>query len=118
MSELSELHVFNIPRADKGRWVAASRAAGGGLESWVIRTLNAAVNERFKTALDADLEQPTRAEVRAARLKAELTQTQAGELVHASLKTWQNWESEGAEGRKMPLAAWELFLIKTSQASS
>ena len=39
---LSELHIVGIDRSDKGRWVAASRAAGGNLESWVVATLNAA----------------------------------------------------------------------------
>ena len=57
--------------------------------------------------------QPTPAEIKAARTAAGLTQSQAAALVHAGLKTWQNWESESGEGRKIPLASWELFLIKT-----
>lgn len=57
--------------------------------------------------------QPTPAQVRAERTEAGITQTQAAHLVHASLKTWQNWESETGESRKIPLASWELFLIKT-----
>lgn len=60
------------------------------------------------------IEQPTPFQVRGARTAAGLTQTQAGNLVHTSTRTWQNWEAEGNEGRKIPLASWELFLIKTN----
>lgn len=60
--------------------------------------------------------QPTNAEIKTARLAAGLTQTEAAALVHAGLKTWQNWETDGGEARKIPLAAWELFLIKTNAA--
>jgi putative transcriptional regulator len=60
--------------------------------------------------------QPAPADIKTARVAAGLTQTEAAALVHAGLKTWQNWESEGGEARKIPLAAWELFLIKTSTA--
>ncbi len=35
------------------------------------------------------------------------TQTEAARTVHASLRTWQDWE---AGKRRMPLAAWELYL--------
>lgn len=62
------------------------------------------------------LKQPTPAQVRAARKAAGLTQTQAAELVHAAgWRTWWNWEKESssAESREIPLAAWDLFLIKT-----
>ena len=62
--------------------------------------------------------QPTPAEVKAARVAAGLTQTEAAALVHAGLKTWQNWESEGGEARKIRLPSWELFLIKTSSIKS
>lgn len=63
--------------------------------------------------MDQQITQPTPTEIKAARVAAELTQTEAATLVHAGLKTWQNWESDGDAGRKIPLAAWELFLIKT-----
>lgn len=63
----------------------------------------------------AKITQPTHAQVRAAREAAGLTQGEAAALVHGSSRTWQNWESEGPEGRKIPLASWELFLIKTGQ---
>jgi DNA-binding transcriptional regulator YiaG len=54
---------------------------------------------------------PTAAEVARARKAAGLTQTQAGELVYAPLRTWQDWEY-GA--RAMPPATWEYFLLLLS----
>jgi DNA-binding transcriptional regulator YiaG len=57
------------------------------------------------------LVQPTPEEIAEARLRAGLTQKEAALLVHAkSYRTWQDWE---AGKNRMPLAAWELFLIKT-----
>jgi len=61
-----------------------------------------------------NITQPTPAEVKVTREKAGLTQEQAGTLVHASKRTWQNWESEGNDSRTIPLSAWELFLIKAT----
>lgn len=52
---------------------------------------------------------PKPAEIRAAREAAALTQTQAGELVHANLRSWQQWE---AGDRRMHPAFWELFQLK------
>lgn len=54
---------------------------------------------------------PTSEQVRAARQSAGLTQTAAGELIHCSLRTWQQWE---AGHREMHPAFWELFLMKTA----
>lgn len=54
---------------------------------------------------------PTPAKIKAARLKADLTQAQAAELVGApSYRTWQNWERGISP---MPPAEWELFTLKT-----
>ena len=57
---------------------------------------------------------PTPEEIRAARQRAGLTQTQAAAMVYATLRTWQAWE--GAEGsgssRKMHPAIWELWRLK------
>lgn len=55
------------------------------------------------------LTRPTGTDIRAARQAAGLTQTAAGRLVHAALRTWQQWEAGDAA---MPLASWELFRIK------
>lgn len=55
---------------------------------------------------------PTPEEVRAARSAVGLTQTEASETVHASMRAWQQWE--GGE-RTMPPGLFELFMIKTGQ---
>jgi len=52
---------------------------------------------------------PTPDEIKQARTQAGLTQTEAGRLVHAALRTWQQWEYGEAQ---MNLAIWELFNIK------
>lgn len=54
----------------------------------------------------------TPTDIRAARTAAHLTQTQAGQTIGGTLRTWQDWES-GA--RTMPSAAWDLFLLCTDQ---
>lgn len=59
---------------------------------------------------------PAPAEVRATREKAGLTQTQAAEVIHSTLRAWQNWESEDESmGRRMHPGLFELFKIKTGQ---
>ena len=49
-------------------------------------------------------------EIKKARLKLGFTQKQAGEVVGAKRRTWQDWE---LGNRNMPIAKWELFRIKT-----
>jgi DNA-binding transcriptional regulator YiaG len=66
------------------------------------------------------MKKPTPREILEAREFAQLTQTQAAELVHArNYNTWANWEADRKDPRHraMPLAAWELFLIKTQQTA-
>ena len=55
------------------------------------------------------LERPTPEVIEAERRRAGLTQRAAAALVHGSLRGWQQWE---AGDRRMPLAVWELFLLK------
>lgn len=56
---------------------------------------------------------PSPQEIKEARRKAGLTQSQAGALVGApSQRTWQDWEGGR---RNMPAAKWELFLLKTKK---
>lgn len=43
----SELHITGIDRANKGKWVAASRLAGGSLADWAIEKLNDAANKEL-----------------------------------------------------------------------
>lgn len=54
---------------------------------------------------------PKPAEIAQAREEAELTQTQAGALIYAPLRTWQDWEGGKA---RMPPAAWEYFCLLIS----
>jgi len=55
---------------------------------------------------------PSPAEVRAAREAAKLTQTEAAERIHGTLRAWQDYE--GGQRRMHP-GLFELFLIKTGQ---
>ena len=57
------------------------------------------------------MKKPTPEKIREVRKAAGLTQTQAAELVHASLRAWQMWE---AGDREIGLASWELFILKTA----
>lgn len=58
---------------------------------------------------------PTPAEIREAREKAQLTQAAAAEIIHATTRSWENWETEGDEQRRMHPGLFELFLAKTGQ---
>jgi DNA (cytosine-5)-methyltransferase 1 len=55
---------------------------------------------------------PKPPEIRAAREAAGLTQAEAGELVHVSMRGWQQWE---AGERPMHPAFWELFRRKLKE---
>lgn len=57
---------------------------------------------------------PTPDQIRAVRLAAGLSQPEAGELILASKRSWENWE----QGRvKMHPGLFDYFLIKTKQRS-
>jgi DNA-binding transcriptional regulator YiaG len=59
------------------------------------------------------IEQPTPAQIKSARENVGDTQAEAAARVHSpSYRAWQNWE---AGTRTIPLASWELYLIKTGQ---
>lgn len=55
---------------------------------------------------------PTAEDVRAARERAGLSVEQAADLVHATVKAWNFWESGG---KSMHPAFWELFSLKARQ---
>lgn len=58
---------------------------------------------------------PTPVQVRAARLLAGHTQAAAAALVHRhDSSRWRGWERSGPSGRVIDLAAWELYLVKSS----
>lgn len=69
--------------------------------------------------------QPTPDEIRAARRRANMSQTEAGLLVCSAAtkpyRTWQGYEtavSNKNAHRAIPLATWELFLLLTGQHPS
>lgn len=53
---------------------------------------------------------PTLADIRAAREHARHSQRDAGSVVYQTERRWRAWEL--GESR-MPLASWELYLIRT-----
>lgn len=53
---------------------------------------------------------PNPEQIKAARAALGITQAQAGEVIGATRRTWQDWE---AGRRNMPESKWELFQIKT-----
>lgn len=53
---------------------------------------------------------PSPADIREARHRAGLTQSQAAALVGVTDRAWRYWERGS---RTMPSSAWELFKIKT-----
>ena len=59
---------------------------------------------------------PTPAQIRAARTKAGLTQTQAASLIGKSLRAWQMWECDVGlvSHRGMDAALYEFWKIKAS----
>ena len=71
--------------------------------------------------ISSRLTQPTPDEIRRARVRAGLTQTQAALMISSASarpwRTWQNYESPvgQASARPIPLATWELFLVLTNQ---
>ena len=52
---------------------------------------------------------PDPSEIKRARLRAGLTQTQAAEVIYSTKRTWQDWE--GGLHQMHP-ALWELFKLK------
>lgn len=58
---------------------------------------------------------PTPSQIRAARLAVGLTQVAAGALVYHARRAWQDWE---LGQRPMDQAVFELFLVKTGQATA
>ena len=58
---------------------------------------------------------PAPEQIRAAREEAGHTQTEAAHAVWSTLRSWQAWEDGGANGRRMPPAAWHLYLLRTGQ---
>lgn len=71
-----------------------------------------AATDRRREVRHADMVNPTKDEIVAARKAAGLTQEQAASLVYRRRLAWNRWES----GDPIDMACWELFLHKTRAA--
>ena len=56
---------------------------------------------------------PTPAQIRAARVKARMTQTTAASIIYLGAR--ERWTEYERGTSRMPQAKWELFLLKTNQ---
>ncbi len=57
---------------------------------------------------------PTPEEIKAARIKAGLSQERSAEIVGREMRTWQYWENGD---HNMPKGLWELYISKTQSGS-
>lgn len=66
---------------------------------------------------DFEIEQPSPEELRELIKDAGLSRAEASELLHASRRTWDKWTAriDSQDHRSIPLAAWELLLIKAGK---
>jgi DNA-binding transcriptional regulator YiaG len=69
--------------------------------------------------MDNQLKAPRPDELKSLRESLGLTQKEAASLVHVDSRTWQKWEAseELKNHRKIHLAFYELFLIKSKRAN-
>jgi len=63
------------------------------------------------------IEQPTPEQIRELIKSHGLTRRKAAELIYVSTSTWHKWSAPegGSDYREMPLAAWELMLLKLGE---
>lgn len=82
---------------------------------WELFKLKIKLNE-IGMVVDSEMEVlPTPERIKQARIDAGLTQTEAANLIHKSLRVWQNYE---LGDRGMDKAAWVLFQIKLKYPSN
>jgi hypothetical protein len=65
------------------------------------------------------MKHPSPEEICAMLKKHGLSREEGASLVHASLRAWNNWSAPigGVNHRQIPLATWELLLIKLGEHS-
>ncbi|WP_321885891.1 helix-turn-helix domain-containing protein [Paraburkholderia bannensis] len=65
----------------------------------------------------SNITQPTAEQISALIKKHGLSRQEAADLVHVSKFTWNGWvaPADNKMARAMPLAAWELLLIKLGE---
>ncbi len=66
---------------------------------------------------DFEITQPTPEEIKALVQEEGLSRIDAAALVHVSRRAWEKWVTkvDSQDHRVMPMAAWELLLIKTGK---
>ena len=66
---------------------------------------------------DYEITQPTPEEIRELVQEEGLSRSEAAALVHVSRRAWEKWVTKegNQDHRAIPLAAWELLLIKTGR---
>lgn len=64
------------------------------------------------TKVKTTKKKPTPDDVRRIRERHGLDRQQLGAVIHTNWRCVKNWETEGREGRSIPMMAWELLLIK------
>jgi hypothetical protein len=86
---------------------------GDVTQSGIVALAKPLVEYFMPAAAHAEDDYPTPEQVREARMRAGLTQSQAATLVHRKeLKRWSEWE---LGVRRMQPDTWELFLLLTNQ---
>ncbi|KVA69025.1 hypothetical protein WI61_14920 [Burkholderia cepacia] len=67
-----------------------------------------------------EVTQPTPEQIRQIIQKHGVTRSEAAEMVHVSVNAWHKWSASEGSGdhRAMPLAAWELLLLKLGEHPS
>lgn len=78
---------------------------------WMAETLGRRAHKSQPSVSTSPPPKPER--IRSIRQAAGLTQARSAAMVHASLRTWQQWE---AGDRRMHPGLWELFCLKTAVA--
>jgi hypothetical protein len=65
----------------------------------------------------SDITQPTPEQLREIIRRHSITRSEAAAMVHVSINAWHKWSAnEGTvDHRVMPLAAWELLLLKVGE---
>lgn len=109
----SETVVLKVPPGTKAWWVAQSQAEGKKLSEWVVARVNPPPPLKRRpliTYVDA-VTSPHPQVIKAARKAASLTASMAADLVHICNRP--QWSAYERGMYQMPVAAWELFLLKT-----
>lgn len=111
--------VTALEKMKLARELMTSRAEVNALEAGPLAAmkrlkLTSRINQ-IRALLGAGAKPAEQSQANGAR-QIEAGEVDGGALVHATRRTWENWEAPvvSANHRPMSLMAWELFLIKTT----